>query len=369
MFDVVERAARVFAGRWPNDGRVLLKEGARNLRGDWYGSNGDGRLYTLDMAPSDVEVAATSGPLILGALDGDKYVAERAAPVRKVRRQYGNLQQYVTSTDLTKLARSLGGAAGGQPVRANPKVTSTAYKCLEWALDASVPNEIIANADQDLGAALGAYVLDTWKLAREYEVAQLLTTAGNWAAANQIVGSSWSGSGKPIDDVFKGLQASHNPRPNLLIMSEQVGRYWYSNTTVQAYYMTKAREELHIEVVTVGAKVTSAASTGGQVDVWAVNGNNAVLVRTDPPAEALKGVAGPPPGAESITTAATARWKGDEIRSVPKGEIWVMVEDVLLRTFWEPRIGARGLQGCVLAVNESPVMLDGTIGAIITGVA
>jgi hypothetical protein len=299
--------------------------------------------------------------------------------VRKVSKQYGKLQQFVTSTDLTKLVRPLGGAAGAQPLRANPIVKTAAYACKEWAIDASVPNEVIANADQDLGTALGAYVRDTWMLAREYAVAQLLTTPGTWAAANQISPSViWSNvsTAKPVDDVMAALQVSKNPRPNLLVMSEQVGRYWYDSTNVQAFVQAGGLDALKLSVMTVGFKVTSAGSgSANQVDIWAAVGNHAVLVRADeigpddhraPIARILLETQR---GSKSITTAATARWKGDEIRRVPQGETWVMVDDVLMRTFWEPRGGARGLCGCVLVVNESVTMIDNTLGAIIKTVA
>lgn len=340
MIDTVTKASRLFAGYSASDDRVTLKD------------IGDGRLFQLDLAPSDVGVASVSGPRILGTLDGQKHASDSAAPVRRVRKQYGKLQQFVLSSDLTKLVRSMGGAAGAQPPRVNPGVAARNYSCKEFTLDVSVPTEVIANADQDLGSALGFAARDTWSLMREYKVAQMLTTSSNWATTQVIAGSNWSVAGNPILDLFKGLQVARNPRPNLLIMSETIGRYWYSNATVQSFYMTGALEELGLKVVTIGAKVTSG---GAVADIWSSVGNHAVLLHTGP--------------SDTITTAATARWSGDEIRGVPQGEIWVMVEDVLLRTFWEPRGGARGLSGCVIATNEDIVMIDSTLGALITTVA
>jgi hypothetical protein len=71
-----------------------------------------------------------------------------------------------------------------------------------------------------------------------------------------------------------------------------------------------------------------------------------------------------------LTTAATARWQTDNHGMIPKDERWIEADGVLLRTFWDKTHGrARHLLPAVLVVNEDVVMVDSTLGAIVTGVA
>lgn len=340
--EAVARAARIVAGRDAGDSRWQLTE------------RGDGRLFTLDLAPQDVSVAAISGPAQYGELHEEILAQDLAAPIRKVRKQFGFLDDLTTPADITKLARPAGGAAGAQPARDNPSVAHVAYACREFALDVGVPQEVLDNADHDLGTALGLYAKSQRALTREYRVAQVLTTPGSWSAKNQVAGTTWSNSttGKPVDDLFRALAVSTNPRPNLFVMGEAVARYWYGNQAVQQFVMAGGLDAFRLKVIAPGAKLFSGAALA---DVWTSVGNHAVLLRTDTP--------------DRLVSAATARWAGDEIRGVPKGEIWTMIDGgVLFRTFWEPRGGARGFAGAVIVVNEDVVIVDNTLGAIITSV-
>jgi hypothetical protein len=246
---------------------------------------------------------------------------------------------------------------GAAPARVNPRVSLASFKSLEHAYDVSVPTEVIQNADRDLGEALGVFARELWRLQREYRVATLLSTQTNWASGQRIAGSTWA-SGDPVADLYKALAVATNPRPNLWILPENVSRDWFNNTKVQSFVQAGGLERLGIRVV-VGSSKTMVSNA--LKDVWAVGGNNAMLVRTG-------GTNGDGDEVE-LTTAVTARWQFDNHGMIPKDERWIEADGVLLRTFWDKNTGARGIAAGVLVVNEDVVMVDSTLGAIVTGVA
>lgn len=346
LLDSLERVASRFLGR-----ATRLKQ------------TGDGRLFALDLAPTDVQAPRVSGPGVIGSLEGEHRAADIAAPIRKVSAMFGDLQNLVTSSDLTKLVQPRGGAAGAQPTAVNPHVVENAYNCKEFSVDVGVPHEVVRNADRDIPTALGEFARAVWKQHREFRVATVLTTSANWAAANFIApsgGHLWSStSGVPITDVFAGLAVSRNPRPNTIILPEQVAQYWFSNTTVQAFYMTGALEQLQLRPICVRAKYQSG---GSPKDIWAQINNYAVLCVGDGLGNERD---------TSLTTAATARWIDDKIEhaSVPRDEQWVYLDGLLIRCFWENSRGARGFDHCIIECNEDVVIIDNTLGALIGPVA
>lgn len=338
----MERVARAFLG----DSTLRLKR-----------SPDDGRLFVLDLAPSDVATDHVQGPALMGTLPEEHLIADLAAPCRSVRQQFGKLQTMNTSTDLTKLKRSAGAADGARPMRVNPRVTTTSFKSLEHAYDVSVPPEVIANADRDLSEALGVFAREVWRLQREYRAGTLLSTSGNWLTSQRIVGATWS-SGNPVADLYKALAVAVNPRPNLWILPENVSQSWFDNADVQRFTQTGGLERLGIRVV-VGSTKTIVG--GVPKDVWATGGNNAILCRTG-------GLTGDEDEVE-LTTAVTARWMPEAAGMAPKEERWIETDGVLLRTFWDKFTAARGVVSGVLVVNEDVLMVDSTLGAIVTGVA
>jgi hypothetical protein len=334
--------ARVFLG----DSLVRLKQSPETER-----------LFVLDLAPTDVATDHVQGPMLMGTLPDERLLADLAAPCRYVRQQFGKLQTLGTSTDLSKLKRPAGGGDGAAPLRVNPRVALTSFKSLEHAYDVSVPPEVLQNADRDLGEALGIFAREVWRLQREYRAATLLSTNTSWATAQRVTGATWS-SGNPIADLYKALAVAANPRPNLWILPENVSQSWFDNSHVQAFMQSGGLERLGIRVVVGSTKTTVA---GVLKDVWATGGNNAMLVRTG----SWNG-----DGDEvELTTAATARWETDNHGMIPKDERWIEADGVLLRTFWDKHTGARGICSAVLVVNEDVVMVDSTLGAIVTGVA
>lgn len=340
---IVTSAARAFLG----DSLVRLKASPESER-----------LYLLDLSPTDVATDHIQGPMIMGSLPTEHLIADLAAPLRPVRQQFGKLQTINTSTDLSKLKRAAGGGDGAAPIRTTPRVSTTSFKSLEHAYDVSVPPEVLENADRDLGEALGVYAREIWRLQREYRAGTLMSTSTNWAAAQRIVGANWTSSGDPVSDLYKALAVSTNPRPNLFVLPEVVSQYWFENSKVQSFVQTGGLERLGIRLV-VGATKTTV--NGALKDVWATGGNNAILCRTG-------GVTGDEDEVE-LTTAATARWAIDTNEMVPKNERWIVADGVLLRTFWDKFTAARGICAGVLVVNEDVVMVDSTLGAIVTSVA
>lgn len=300
------------------------------------------------LKPTDVFVGGTQAALYPSR---PGFAADIAAPVVLTRQKGGSLFGAATSSDLTQVASALV-ADDARPPRVNLRTNKVSFSSKSYAIEVSVPREVMANSDVDLNRALGIVAKQAIDMAREIRVAALLQASTNWATANVVTvasGAKWNGTSgmNPVADVYSVLNAS-SLRPTHILMSRLVSQFWFDNADVQRFIQTGGDDVLP-EIVVIDTKQTVS---GAISSIW---GDDVVLVRSSAdPAE--------------LTTARSARWSQEQLEGAPeRGEQWVISEGVLVRAWGNQVEGPRGLRAVTVCIDEDNVFVDNTIGGVIKG--
>lgn len=186
------------------------------------------RSVLMDLAIGDVATAATK--LAIAIPEGD-YVADEVSAVQYVNHDRG-VWYPEDPFDAIKLPLPSTDSDASPPMLP-PKFTPTSFVTKGYALATQIPRPTKNNADFDLMAFCLRRLVEALRLAREYRVATLLTTAASYATSNQIAPvAKWDGGvgAIPLTDVFAGLAASTLP-PNAIVLSEAVEPLFYGSAT------------------------------------------------------------------------------------------------------------------------------------------
>lgn len=333
----------------------------------------DGRLVKMDLGPADVHIDSALANYAAGYRFADVgLVADEccpAVPVAKASDYYytwdkDDVFQDVSEADLTSAG------AGATPKEISPRLSSTTYSTIGRSLGAFVSTEEIANADAPLQVEQMAVarILTAFRAAREIRVASLLTTSGNWTGGYVralAAGEKWNGgaSSDPVE-VIHTLQESSLTPVNMICMSERVAHSFMRNAQVQKYVASKtqvkpavATENANDFAAILGLprfcvatrKHKTSASAYGYI--W---GNSIVGCWIEP---------GMPMRGETISTAKTFRWTQANT-GVPDGTIQ---GGFLVRSYFDPRRGARGGRVVVVACNDTEKMTSVYAGGLVTG--
>lgn len=301
----------------------------------------DGRQVLMDLAPTDVSTPSVQADF--GIPSGD-CIADQVSAVKYVK----HIQGYWFGENVADaISLPMGNtSANASPPEINPGYTKTLFTTVGYALAARLPRGLVDNADFDLKRRATRRLVEGLRLAREYRVAQLVTTAANFAAANQIAAAAkWNGgvTPTPLTDLFKALGASVLPS-NRLIISENVAQYFYQNTTAQVRDYVQAGGELP-QVLFAKQKVLQGGATQY---VWAPStpANVAVVRVTDDPET-------------DIPTTMTFRWLGAD--GIKDGK---RVAGMLVRSFFVKQDDCYWI---VAAHNDAEVIVSNQVGAVITG--
>lgn len=303
-----------------------------------------GRKVLLDLGPGDVVTPTTQ---FTAGIPRPDYVADRVSPVRLVDHDRGTFFTE-NADDAIRMVNPSAHAAGGEPSVIEPGFTSTSFTTVPYALAAKMPRPLLDNADFDLRRLTLRRIVQALRLAREYRLWTLLTTAANWPSANQItVGATnkWNGGSSapnPLGDMMAALKASLIPA-NVLIMPENAATSFY----VQPQASTGIRDYVQADgempdVLYARGKI----KTGGAPQyIWSpANPTNVALVR----------VASDP---DELGTTLTCRWLGDS----PDGQ---RVEGLLVREYFVDKEDSHYL---VVAHNDAEVFVSNQVGALIVG--
>lgn len=313
----------------------------------------------LDLRPSDVNSGVAYG---FFAPDLDP-CADEASAIVPVTQQIG-ARFYEDPLSATKLSLPNAAEPGAQVATTNIAPLKVSYDCVQYGLAADVPAGLIAQADFDLLKATAYRLAIGLRLAREVRVANLLTTVGTWASANQrVLGATtkWNGgsSADPIADLFAVMGASTLPITDIIMSEAVVPLFVTSNaatvTRVQNFLMAwgelEDMQNTHqFPRITVANMKTVAGSGATPVPsyVWGSStAANVVLLRR-------------PANEEALSSCRTFRYVGDTPDGVSKN-------GYLVRTFWLDHNTARGGEGIVVVSNDSEKVLSNTVGGIITG--
>lgn len=325
-----------------------------------------GKLVTMDLGTADVHIDAALATYAAGYQDSaGGLIADQVCPVLQVEK---TSNKYFTwdKNDIFQDAQSLEVAPGGAVSEISPRLSNSSYNTVNYGVSSAVPTELQANADSALNPEMMAVArcVNAIMLARERRVAALVTTSGNWSGGySTAAAAKWNGGvgSNPIQDIFSAIEASLTEVTGV-VMSELVYHDFIQNAQVQKYIQSKTMVSplpqsnmvsaiLDLPPLIVGKRKGVVTSTSTYGYVW---GNNVALVTAD---------AGIPTGGATISTARTFRWNGANA-SVGDG---TMQGGFLVRSFFDPKRGARGSKIVVVTHNDTEVMTSVFAGGLITG--
>ena len=303
-----------------------------------------GRHVLMDLAPGDVSTPATQAVFPIPVGD---YVADVASQVRFVTHASGTFYLENVADAVKLVVAEVGGTAS--PPVVTPGYAVTTFTTQGYALAAKLPRDVSENADWDLKAHSVQFLCNALRLGREVRVAKLLTTAANWAAANQVaVISKWNPpvatNAAPLNDLFAALAASVLPA-NVIVLPEKAAQFYYGNPAVGAT-ITVMRDYVQSGGEMPRALFARAKYTvgGTPVYVWSPTLPTNVAVIRSP---------------DSIPTSVTFRWLGDD------GLDGVQRQDgMLVREYRDTSDNSDYL---VVAHNDVEIMVSNQVGALLVG--
>ncbi len=327
-----------------------------------------GRLVTMDLGVGDVHIDSALANYAAGYRQVDG-VADLVSPVIPVNK-FSNKFFTWDKDDVFQDVETLTVGPGGTIYEVSPRLSSTNYSTVGYGVSSFVATELDANADAPLqvGQAAIRRCMNAIHLGRERRVAALVTTAGSWAGGyTTTLGATakWNGGGSsnPVQDIYSAIEASLTP-VRAIVMSEQLWHDFVQNAAVQKYTGYKQNAPAvapsaqasefaallglpTIIIARMKGKVT--ASTYGYV--W---GNNVALLQNDPTA---------PTDGQTIATSYTFRFTGAD-SATPDGN---NQQGFLLRSWFEPKRGARGGRMYAVVHNDAEVLTAAIAGGLLVG--
>jgi hypothetical protein len=320
-----------------------------------------GRHFNLDLAPSDVHTNAALPTYAAGYRIADG-MADVASPVILTPKQADVFYTWNQNTDFQRKL-PVSGAPGAGSGEVNPALSPSTFTTVQYTLGGFMPTEVVSNADTPLRpfVKLTQVVIDALRLEREYRVATGLQTSGNWNANNVttlLAGAQWNGgaASDPILNLHKAIEQSYLPVTGI-VWSELVEHDFVRNANVQKYFTYKDT----VDGIPDPQKISSTLRlppiytammkyvTGGNLTyVW---GNHVVLLHNT----------GDLSSQMDVATARTFRWNGAE-GGTPDG---TLSAGFLVRTFFDPKRGARGGTQVVVVHSDTEVQTSGFAGSLI----
>lgn len=321
-----------------------------------------GQLFTLDLAPSDVHTPATLPNYAAGYHLGES-VADIVSPAILVPKQSDVFYTWNVQSDFQRKVPNAS-SPGGAVSEVNPGLAPSTYTTIEYALGGFLPTEIQANADTPLKpfTKMTQVIVDGLRLEREFRVSTLLQTSGSWNAnlvTTLASGTQWDGgaSSDPVANLHKSIEQSYLP-VTAIVMSELVWHDFLRNPAVQKYFTFKdsvtglpGPQELAttLKLPPIFVAPMKYLTNGGTLTyMW---GNHVVLLhqpKQQPPTDQM-----------DVATSYTFRWTGG---TAPDG---TPTAGLLVRTFFDPKRGARGGTQVVTVVNDTELMTSGLVGGLI----
>lgn len=339
---------------------------------------------TLDLTPGDVVSPTTTRAEFSIPGGWREFIADLVSPVTYIEKDRGTYftENVADALQIVEAHQSM----IGNPAEVNPRYASTSFVTQPYAIAARVPAPTMGSADFDLRKRTVRFLVDQLRRARELRVAQQLTTAANFAAANQIAaGTAWSGANPTqVANVFAALQASYLPA-DTIVLPENVAPYYAYTAAGSTGLQVRDLVQAGIEMPHACMARAKMGTGGSPAYIWMPSGHGGVpVVRTVVHNEAwrawrearsaakrndlgptydLEPVWAPNDRLTDIGTSHTLRWLGEgAIDGVRAG-------GVLVREFKEePNLGgAGGVHWIVVAMNDIEIMPSNLVGALITG--
>lgn len=338
----------------------------------------EGKLVTMDLGTPDVHIDAALANYAAGYRQVSG-ISDRVSPVVPVR---NNSDKFFTwdKDDVFQDVQDLIVGPGGAVKEVSPRLSNASYTCVSYGIGSFVPTEIDANADaplQPYQAAVGR-CMNAIKLGRERRVAALVTASASWSGGyTTTLGATakWDGgsSSNPVQDLLTAVENSLTPVSGIA-MSELVWHDFIQNPAVQKYTGFKSAVAPMPDTLLAPAwNGQTRSGTGTSSDQFAallglppiyigymkgktssgygyVWGNNVALLFNDPNV---------PMDGKSISTTYTFRW------TAPQAPDGTVVDGFLVRSYYDPRRGARGGRMVVVVHNDAEIMTSVYAGGLV----
>lgn len=325
--------------------------------------NADGTLITMDLGVNDVHTPATMPNYAAGYKIAEG-VADMASPALLTPFQSQVYYTWNSTSDFNRKIPNIV-ASGADVPEVNPGLSPATFATIQYALGGLLPTEVQSNADAPLQpfVKLMQIIVDGLKLERDYRVATLLQASGSWNA-NLVTtlgaGAQWNGgaSSDPILNIHHAMEQSFMPVTGI-VMSELVWHDFLRNPAVQKFFGFKDSvsglpDEQEIQRTLKGLPPITVAkikyvTAGALTYVW---GNHVVFLRQ--PAEM------PPKSQMDVASQYTFRWNGG---TAPDGS--AQAGGFLVRSYFDPKAGARGGTRVVCTINDTEVQTSGLVGGLL----
>lgn len=325
--------------------------------------SGNERTVLMDLGITDVHTNATLPNYAAGYKIADG-VADVASPSILVPKASDVYYTWDNANDFKrKLPNAASASGGGAVAEVNPTLSNSTYTTVPYALGGFIPTEIASNADTPLKPfqKMTQMVVDALMLEREIRVQTLLQTSGNWDSSvvqTLAAGAKWNGgaSSDPVANIHAAIEASYL-KVTGIIWSEIVEHDFVRNPAVQKYVGYKsdldgipdmAKFAATLKLPPIYTAKMKYVTGGALTYVW---GNHVVLIHE--PTE------NPPTSQQDVATSYTMRWNGGE---APDG---TMTGGFLVRSFYDPKRGARGGNQLVVVHNDSEQLTSKLVGGLI----
>ena len=262
--------------------------------GNFLMTSPDGRLVALDLGQGDVHFDAPLAAFATGyALDQKLLIADRVMPVVPTEKASDYYYEHDVD-ELFEIPQQTVVAPGGKVPEISPRQSKSQFVTVPRALATFLPTEVEGNGDAALVLAQRYLQLPMTKLLiqREYRVAQAVTNAAAYAAANKITlaaGEKWNGgaSSDPVKNILQLCDESLMPITGIA-MSQRTYNSFAQNPAVQKYFTfksnTKAKPSdvnaaelsaiLELPPFIIGRQKYKNPTTGTRDFIW---GNDVVL--------------------------------------------------------------------------------------------
>lgn len=337
-------------------------------------TDASGRLITMDLGQADVHIDAALAIYAAGynQWEGIADIVAPLVPSDKASNKYFTWDK----DDIFQQVDDLVVGPNAQVMEISPRVSSSSFTTVGYGASAAVSTELLANADAPLNPEKAAMrrCLQAVKLGREVRVANQALTSSNWTGGyTTTLGATakWNGgaASNPIQDIMTAIENSLTSVTHIAL-SERTWHDFFQNANVQKFVASKI-DAPPLGVVNAGDQLRIASDklsallglppfvigrqkkkiSGGYGYVW---GDNVALIHADP---------GVPSDGQSISTMKTFRWTGADSGAVDG----TMQGGFLVRSYYDPRRGARGSKIVVVTHNDAEVTTSVYAGGLIIG--
>lgn len=328
-------------------------------------SDGGAMTVKMDLGQGDVHQDSPLGNYAAGYRLADG-IADIVCPVIPVPHQSDKFYTWSSNNAFQRVLPNVS-AMGGNVPEVSPTLSNSSFQTVQYALGSFIPTEIESNADAPLRPYQAAVdrVMNALRIERELRVSTLMTTTGSYAAANVVTlnsGTKWNGGGSsdPLANIFSIEEASFASISGIG-MSRKAYHAFVTNAAIQKYFAYKDgaapvpnASQLSSLLQLPPIYVADMKYAVGTAPTYAW-GNDVVLFHT--PAQ------NPPSDGMDVSTAYTMRWSG---AGAPDSES--SVNGWLVRSYFDPKRGARGGRVIVVAHNDAEVSTSTLVGGVIKNV-